>query len=163
MSALEQQPAESAPVDQCLSFTGVPKPDAVFYMGSNECQGKGNHLSPPAASCAPVITPNNAVGGLCCLAGSCWVCCLPGPPCPFPQTRSSACILAEFFLDRCGILHLSLLNFTRFLLCHSFGLSRSLWKAALPHSTSIAPSPTLHPQCHLQISWVHCIAFSSHW
>lgn len=66
MSALEQQSDESAPVCQCLSFTGVPKPDAVFHMWSNERQVRGNNLFRPATGCAPVITANNAVGSLCC-------------------------------------------------------------------------------------------------
>lgn len=130
MSALEQQCAASALVYQCLSFTGVPKPDAVFYVWSNECQVEGNNLFHPATSCAPVITANNAVGSLWCLcmllahvecaAYQDWT------PTAFSPDLLLSLYSCKDFCDWCRILHLSLLNFVRFLLSHCFSLSSSL-------------------------------------
>lgn len=68
-----------------------------------------------------------------------------------------------FLLNQCKELvylwyrtwHLSLLNFMRFVLAHSFSMQRSSWRAALPNSILTVPQPPLVCKSIVQPSLWH--------
>lgn len=57
----------------------------------------------------------------------------------------------------CRTRHLSLLNFMRFVLAHSFSMQRSSWRAALPTSILIVPQPALMCKSTEQSSLCHLL------
>ena len=69
-----------------------------------------------------------------------------GPPGPLPQNcpqveTAQPVLLQGLVLPRWGTLHLSLLNFLRFLLDHSSCLPRSIWILALPFTSAYSLVP----------------------